>query len=169
MGKEIKTEIVVSLTNINCNKHDIVTLTVEVEYGEILGALSVTQMIQNDINLQYAIKQNEEFTDLGYYRYEKLVNGKDGVSKLTFKGVVERHDSGYAKLDALTELQAKERPNGLFRLLVQTEVEIEEEQESFSAVNDDDFDSFEEVEEFQEDTWAEVEENDPWDEWAEVE
>lgn len=157
--KNIKFELIVKLTKYDSNKNDIITLVFEQRYDELGNVLKVNQLISNDINLKFAKLPKSDIIDLGYYRFDKMIIGNDGTSKLTFKGVVERINSGHAKMDNIIKMQTIESNIDEFTLFVEADVEV-----------DDDFEDEEPIKNTEpteptvdDDDWDDI--DDDWDDW----
>lgn len=155
--KNVEMKLIVELQKFDTNKNDIVTLMFSASYDELLNVIQVMQLINNDINLKFSRLPNKDIINLGYYRFEKAIIGNDGTSKLTFKGVVESVNSGYAKLENIIKMQTSESHIDEFPLYISAEVELEDDDGWDDEVEQ--IDSNEE--EPTKDEWDEIDE---WDE-----
>lgn len=119
---KIKVKEVVSYDGHSISANGSVNFNLKAGYSELVKTIELTQMLNNDVTIKAKLPEKKPIK-LGIFRIKQIVIGGDGESKIKFNGLTD-----YVEMDNLNQLPINSMDDNLFTVLMETDVELEEEE-----------------------------------------
>lgn len=132
--KQIRIRQVVTYQSHNRRNNGAVTLNLNAEYSELTHTIELQQLLSNDIRITAKVVGEREYP-LGMFRIKKSTIMDDGESKLQFEGL-----SDFVEVDNLNNLPLKSDDVPQFAVTYDSDVEIEDSDESDDSSDSDEWD-----------------------------
>lgn len=117
--KQIKIQDIVKYGGHSQGANGSVNLKLEASYGELVHTIEASQLLNNDVLVKFKLPQAKA-EKLGTFRIKQLVIHDDGESSIKLNGL-----SDYVEMDKLNLLPLKSDVSPEFKVLFESEVEIE--------------------------------------------
>lgn len=122
MDKIVKLQMVSKYNGHQAKANGSVDLNVITSYSEMVSAVQLLQLLNNDIKLAVKKGDSKPF-NLGMFRLNAVNFDHDGVAKIRFNGL-----SSFIEVDNLNKLIPEDKED-LFILRCVSEVELEDDEE----------------------------------------
>lgn len=119
--KKVKVEQVVSYYGHTLRSNGNVDLTLKAGYSELVNAIQLIQMLNNDVVIKAKLPDKKPMS-LGMFRVKDLKISDDGETTIKFNSL-----NVYVEMDNLNMLTLDNEEVKQFKVLYETEVELEEE------------------------------------------